>query len=185
MALAPGARFGSYRVTEVIGAGGMGEVYRATDIGLNRDVAIKVLPELLAADPDRLTRFQREAELLATFNHPNIAQIYGLEKTDGTHALVMELIDGPTLADRIDLGAIPSDDVIAIAMQIASALEAAHEKGIVHRDLKPANIKLRPDGTVKVLDFGIAKALAPLTSALPTVAASAMTQTGFVIGTPA
>src|SRR5687768_4598575 len=162
----------------------MGEVYRAFDTSLKRDVAIKVLPPSVGADPDRLARFQREAEVLATFSHPNIAQIYGLEQADDIHALVMELIDGPTLAERIARGAIPTDEALDIAMQIASALEAAHEKGIVHRDLKPANIKLRRDGTVKVLDFGIVKALAP-PAAASDLTVTAMTQTGFVLGTPA
>jgi len=185
MALEPGARLGPYRVTEAIGVGGMGEVYRAVDTGLKRDVAVKVLPGLFAADTERLARFQREAEVLATFNHPNIAQVYGLEKTDAGHALVMELVEGPTLAERIARGALSEEEALAIATQIASALEAAHGKGVVHRDLKPANVKLRSDGTVKVLDFGIAKALAPSTAPLSAVTELAMTQTGFVLGTPA
>ena len=137
----------------------MGEVYRATDTKLKRQVAIKVLPTLLAADPDRLARFQREAEVLASLNHPNIAAIHGLEKATASSALVMELVEGPTLADRIARGPIPLDEALPIAKQIAEALEAAHEQGIIHRDLKPANIKVRPDGTVKVLDFGLAKAM--------------------------
>ncbi|MDA1082806.1 MAG: serine/threonine-protein kinase, partial [Gemmatimonadetes bacterium] len=131
----------------------MGEVYRARDTKLDRDVAIKVLPTSLAGDPDRIARFQREAKTLAALNHPNIAQIHGLEESDGIKALVMELVEGPTLADRIAQGAIPVDEALPIAKQIAEALEAAHEQGIIHRDLKPANIKVRPDGTVKVLDF--------------------------------
>ena len=139
----------------------MGEVYRATDTKLKRQVAIKILPPSLAADPDRLARFQREAEVLASLNHPHIAAIYGLEEADGVKALVMELVEGPTLAERIAQGPIPVDEALPIAKQIAEALEAAHEQGIMHRDLKPANIKVRPDGTVKVLDFGLAKALAP------------------------
>jgi serine/threonine-protein kinase len=139
----------------------MGEVYRATDTNLKRQVAIKVLPAALAADPDRLVRFQREAEVLAALNHPNIAHIHGLEKAGGTLALVMELVEGPTLADRIAQGAIPISEALAIAKQITEALEAAHEQGIIHRDLKPANIKVRDDGTVKVLDFGLAKAMDP------------------------
>ena len=141
-------------------------MYRARDTRLNRDVALKVLPELFAADPDRLARFKREAQVLASLNHPNIGAIYGLE--DGpaeaghyVRALALELVDGPTLADRIAQGPIPLDEALAIARQIADALEAAHEQGIIHRDLKPANIKLRPDGTVKVLDFGLAKLAAP------------------------
>ena len=137
----------------------MGEVYKATDINLKRAVAIKVLPTSVAADVDRLARFQREAEVLAALNHPNIAAIYGLERSGATTALVMELVEGPTLADRIAQGAIPIEEALPIAKQIAEALEGAHEQGIIHRDLKPANIKVRPDGTVKVLDFGLAKAL--------------------------
>src|SRR4051794_40087683 len=138
----------------------MGEVYRATDTNLKREVAIKVLPASVAADVDRLARFQREAEILAALNHPNIAHIHGLEKADGTVALVMELVEGQTLADRIAKGAIPIDEAMPIAKQIVAALEAAHEQGIVHRDLKPANVKVRADGAVKVLDFGLAKVTA-------------------------
>ena len=144
----------------------MGEVYRATDTNLKRAVAIKVLPASVAGDAERLARFQREAEVLASLNHPNIAQIHGLEKSGGITALVMELVEGPTLADRIAQGAVPVDEALPIAKQIAEALEAAHEQGIIHRDLKPANIKLRPDGTVKVLDFGLAKALEPMSAAV-------------------
>ena len=154
MALSPGSRLGPYEVTARIGVGGMGEVYQATDTKLKRQVAIKVLPEALAHDAGRLARFQREAEVLAALNHPNIAALHGLEDRDGMIALVMELVEGPTLADRIVLGPIPVDEALPIAKQIAEALEAAHERGIVHRDLKPANVKVRPDGTVKVLDFG-------------------------------
>jgi len=149
MPLSPGTRLGSYEIGAPLGAGGMGEVYRATDTNLKRQVAIKVLPQTVGADPERLARFQREAEVLAALNHPNIAHIHGLEKSDGTLALVMELVEGPTLADRIAKEAIPLDEVVPIAKQIAEALEAAHEQGIVHRDLKPANIKVRPDGAVK------------------------------------
>jgi len=138
----------------------MGEVYRAHDTKLGRDVALKVLPDLFANDPERLTRFRREAKVLASLNHPNIASIYGLEEQDGVTALVLELVEGPTLADRIAEGSISLEEALAIARQIADALEAAHEQGIVHRDLKPANIKVREDGTVKVLDYGLAKALA-------------------------
>ncbi len=137
MPLQPGTRLGPYEVTAAIGAGGMGEVYRARDTALNRDVAIKVLPDSLAGDPDRLARFQREAEALAALNHPNIAQVFGLEKSGDTPAIVMELVEGPTLADRISAGAIPLDEALPIARQIAEALEAAHERGIIHRDLKP------------------------------------------------
>jgi eukaryotic-like serine/threonine-protein kinase len=158
MTLAAGTRLGSYEILSPLGAGGMGEVYRATDTRLKRQVAIKIMPADLAADPSRLARFQREAEVLASLNHPLIGAIYGLETSDGVQALVMELVEGLTLADRIEQGPIPVDEAVAIARQIAEALEAAHEQGIVHRDLKPANIKLRDDGTVKVLDFGLAKA---------------------------
>jgi serine/threonine protein kinase len=152
VALAPGTRLGPYEVIAQIGAGGMGEVYRATDTNLKRQVAIKVLAASFATDPERLARFQREAEVLAALNHPNIAHIHGLEKSAGITALVMELVEGPTLADRIAQGAIPVEEALPIAKQIAEALEYAHEKGIVHRDLKPANIKVRDDGTVKVWD---------------------------------
>src|SRR5262245_23060315 len=139
----------------------MGEVYRATDTHLGRDVAIKVLPEAFAQDPERIARFEREAKTLASLNHPNIAIIYGLEKSQSTYALVMELVEGEDLSERIARGPIPVDETLPIARQIAEALEAAHEQGIVHRDLKPANIKVTPNGTVKVLDFGLAKALEP------------------------
>ena len=161
MSLALGTRLGSYEVTAQIGVGGMGEVYRATDTNLARQVAIKVLPGAVAADAERLVRFDREARTLAALNHPNIAAIYGLEKSAGTTAFVMELVEGPTLADRIAQGPIPIDEALPIAKQIAEALEAAHEQGIIHRDLKPANVKVRPDCTVKVLDFGLAKAFEP------------------------
>ena len=164
MALTLGTRLGPYEIVAAIGAGGMGEVYRARDTKLDRDVALKVLPDAFAADPDRLARFHREAQVLAALNHPNIAQIYGFEDSGATHALVMELVDGPTLADRIEQGPVPLAEALPIARQIATALEAAHEQGIVHRDLKPANVKVRPDGTVKVLDFGLAKAMDPTSS---------------------
>ena len=146
-----------YQILGSLGAGGMGEVYRARDTRLNRDVAIKVLPDALAADPDRLTRLHREAQVLASLNHSNIAIVHGFEESAGVHALVMELVEGPTLADRIADGKLTVDEATPIARQIAEALDAAHEHGVVHRDLKPANIKIRPDGTVKVLDFGLAK----------------------------
>ncbi len=158
MSLPLGARLGPYEVLAPLGAGGMGEVYRARDTSLSRDVAIKVLPEDVAADPERLARFKREAHLLAALNHPNIASIYGLDQADGKPFLVLELVEGEDLADRLKRGAIPLDEALPIAKQIAEALEEAHERGIVHRDLKPANIKLTPDGRVKVLDFGLAKA---------------------------
>jgi serine/threonine protein kinase len=191
MALAAGTRLGPYEITALIGSGGMGEVYRATDTTLGRQVAIKVLPDAFADDRDRLARFEREAKTLAALNHSNIAAIYGLEKTDGIRALVMELVDGPTLADRIAQGPIPADEALPIAKQIAEALEAAHEQGIIHRDLKPANIKVRSDGTVKVLDFGLAKALEPMAAhvdatASPTITSPArMTGVGVLLGTAA
>ena len=159
MALAVGDRIAHYEVTALIGEGGMGQVYQATDTKLNRQVALKILPEAFATDPDRLARFQREAQVLASLNHPNIAQIHGLEEAEGTRALVLELVEGPTLADRIAQGPIPVEEALPIAKQIAEALEAAHEQGVIHRDLKPANVKVKDDGTVKVLDFGLAKAL--------------------------
>jgi serine/threonine protein kinase len=155
--LAPGTRLGVYEILARIGAGGMGEVYRARDTRLGRDVALKILPDSFAADPERIARMQREAHLLAVLNHPNIAAIYGFEDSGAVRALVLEFVGGETLADRIARGAIPLDEALPIARQIAEALEAAHEEGIIHRDLKPANIKVRPDGTVKVLDFGLAK----------------------------
>ena len=155
MPLKPGTSLGPYEVVSLLGAGGMGEVYRARDLKLNRDVALKILPEAFTLDGDRIARFRREAQVLASLNHPNIAAIYGFEDSGGTHALVLELVEGPTLADRIAQGAIPLDEALPIARQIAEALEAAHEQGIIHRDLKPANIKVRADGTVKVLDFGL------------------------------
>ena len=169
----------------------MGKVWRAHHAALKRDAALKVLPDIYASDPERLARFQREAQILASINHPNIAHVYGLEQADGVQALVIELVEGPTLADRIAQGPIPIDEVMAIAKQIAEALEAAHEQGIVHRDLKPANVKLRSDGTVKVLDFGLAKAMEPAfamaagLSESPTVTTPAMTQAGRILGTPA
>ena len=189
MPLAPGTRIGAYEVTGSLGAGGMGEVHRARDSTLGRDVALKVLPEAFSADPDRQARFEREARVLASLNHPNIAQIYGFEESGGTRAIVLELVEGPTVADRIARGPIPLDDALQIAWQIASALQAAHEAGVVHRDLKPANVKVREDGTVKVLDFGLAKALDPEPAAetdlsqSPTLTASA-TRMGVIMGTP-
>jgi len=191
MPLASGARFGPYQVLSKVGEGGMGEVYRAHDVNLDRDVALKaVLPDV-AADPDRLARFSREARVLASLNHPNVAQVYGLEAAEGTRVLAMELVEGPTLADRIARGPLPIEEALPIARQIVDALEAAHEQGIVHRDLKPANIKVRDDGTVKVLDFGLAKASDPGskdpglhqdTANSPTMAAGA-TEMGMILGT--
>ena len=234
MPLTTGTRLGPYEIVAAIGTGGMGAVYRARDTKLNRDVAIKVLLPAVANDPDRLARFSREAQVLAALNHPNIAAIYGLEEgpavgpaqaglyveTDvaagfsrPVRALVMELVEGPTLADQIAHGAIPLDEALPVAKQIAEALEAAHEQGFIHRDLKPANIKVRPDGTVKVLDFGLAKAFGPAEagryvqpdvaagfsrpdlSQAPTVTSpahlrqgyggQAMTQAGMILGTAA
>src|SRR6476620_985506 len=189
-----GTRLGAYEVTSLLGQGGMGTVYRGRDTRLDRDVAIKVLLDSVAHDPDRLARFEREARLLASLNHPNIAQIYGLEVTDTVSALVLEFVDGATLADRIGHGPLPIDEALPIARQIADALESAQEQGIVHRDLKPANIKLRPDGTVKVLDFGLAK-LADSTGSSPsppgavtmspTMTSPAMTHAGMILGTAA
>jgi eukaryotic-like serine/threonine-protein kinase len=191
MPIAIGARLGPYEIVGPLGTGGMGEVYRARDTKLDREVAIKVLPELFVADPERVARFQREAKTLAALNHPHIGGIYGLEDAGGVHALVLELVEGPTLADRIAQAPIPLDEALPVARQIAEALEAAHEAGIIHRDLRPANIKLRPDGTVKVLDFGLAKALqATATStnvtASPTITTPAMmTGVGMILGTAA
>jgi Tol biopolymer transport system component len=190
MALTAGTKLGSYEVLAPIGAGGMGEVYQAHDTKLGRDVAIKVLPEAFAHDPERLSRFQREAKMLAALNHSNIATIYGLEQSNGTSYLVMELVSGETLADRVKReGAVPVEEALAIAKQIAEALEAAHEKGIIHRDLKPANVKVTPEGKVKVLDFGLAKAFAgdgvnedPSNS--PTLSRAATMQ-GMILGTAA
>ena len=186
MSLLPGNRLGPYEVIALIGRGGMGEVYRATDTRLNRDVALKVLPDAVALDRDRLARFKREAQVLASINHPHIGAIYGLEESEGVQTLVLELVEGPTLADRISRSAIRLDEVLTIARQIADAIEAAHERGIIHRDLKPANIKLREDGVVKVLDFGLARAAAVQNSnrdlsQLPTLTSDE----GVILGTPA
>jgi eukaryotic-like serine/threonine-protein kinase len=159
MAVSPGSRLGRYEIVSLIGAGGMGEVYRARDSKLGRDVAIKVLPETFAQDDGRMARFEREAKLLATLNHPNIASIYGVEESGSTDALVMELAEGPTLADRLRSGPIPLHEALPIAVQVADALEYAHERAVVHRDLKPANIKISREDTVKILDFGLAKAV--------------------------
>ena len=196
MSLAARAQLGPYEIVSPLGAGGMGEVYRATDTRLKRQVAIKILPADVAGDADRLARFQREAEVLASLNHPHIAAVYGFEDASGVKALVMELVEGPTLQDRIAKGAIPIDEALPIARQIAEALEAAHDQGIVHRDLKPANVKLREDGTVKVLDFGLAKGRerSPESSGVdltmnvadsPTLVSPAMSRAGVILGTAA
>ena len=195
--MTPGSRLGGYEITAPLGEGGMGVVYRATDSKLKREVAIKVLPEAFAADAERLARFEREAQVLAQLQHPNIASIYGLEESGGVRALVMELVPGEDLAERLKRGPLPIDEALAVARQIAEALEEAHEKGIVHRDLKPGNVKLTPDGKVKVLDFGLAKAMAPESAASgspsasptlmnsPTLTAAQGTQLGVILGTAA
>ena len=192
MPLPSGTRIGPYEVVGPLGAGGMGEVFRARDTRLGRDVALKILPGALATNPDRLMRFEREARTLASLNHPHIAQLHGLEDAGGTPALVMEFVEGGDLSWRIARGPLPLDEALPIARQIAEALEAAHELGIVHRDLKPANIKVRDDGTVKVLDFGLAKALDPAGSSgsfdlanSPTITSPAMTMRGVILGTAA
>ena len=159
MVLHPGDRLGGYEIVSALGAGGMGEVYRARDPKLQREVAVKVLPQRVVTDPDHIARFRREAQLLASLNHPNIGAIYGFEDVEGVPALILELVEGPTLADRLAHGPLDVPEALSVARQIAYALEAAHDIAIVHRDLKPANVKLRPDGTVKVLDFGLAKAV--------------------------
>jgi len=189
MALTSGAKLGPYEILSPLGAGGMGEVYRARDSKLGREVALKVLPAEFASDPERMARFAREAQVLASLNHPNVAHIYGLEDSGAVRALVMELVEGSTLAQRIQQGALPLDESLGIARQIAGALEYAHEQGIVHRDLKPANVKVTTDGTVKVLDFGLAKAIenTPVTENIsnsPTLSMAA-TQAGVILGTAA
>ena len=192
MALPPGTRIGTYEIVALVGEGGMGQVYRARDTKLNRDVALKILPELFTADPDRLARFRREAQVLASLNHPHIAQIYGFEDSGETHALVLELVPGATLADRLATGPVPLAEALAIARQIADSLAAAHDAGVIHRDLKPANIKVTDDGVVKVLDFGLAKAMAPAGAVTTgteasglTMTSPAMTQMGMILGTAA
>ncbi|HEX6315216.1 MAG TPA: protein kinase [Gemmatimonadaceae bacterium] len=191
MPLSVGTRLGPYEILSALGAGGMGEVYRARDTKLDRAVAIKILPEAFAVDTERIARFEREAKTLASLNHPNIAHLHGLEESNGVRALVMELVEGEDLTQRVAGGAIPVDEALLIAKQMADALEAAHEQGIIHRDLKPANIKVRPDGTVKVLDFGLAKALeptgvaSPSISQSPTITTPAMTEAGMILGTAA
>ena len=192
MSLTPGTRLGACEVKDSLGAGGMGEVYRARDTRLNRDVAIKVLPDLFATDPERLARFEREAQVLASLNHPHIAQIYGLEESEGRPRARHGARRRRDAGRPHRAGPMPIDEALPIARQIADALEAAHEAGIIHRDLKPANIKVRPDGTVKVLDFGLAKALDPAASApavgvqnSPTITSPMMTGRGIILGTAA
>src|SRR5207237_3797883 len=159
MVITIGTQLGSHEITALLGKGGMGEVYRARDTKLKREVAIKILPDEFSTDPERVSRFQREAEVLASLNHPNIAAIHSLEEANGSRFLVLELVEGETLDDRLRRGPLPIDEALNIAEQMCEALEAAHEKGVVHRDLKPANVKITPDGKIKVLDFGLAKAL--------------------------
>jgi len=189
MALSAGTRLGPYEILDAIGAGGMGEVYRARDSRLGRDVALKVLPEAFARDPDRMVRFEREAKVLASLNHPNIASLYGLEESNGARALVMELVEGPTLSARIQQGSLPLAEALPVAKQIAEGLEYAHERSIIHRDLKPSNVKLTPEGQVKILDFGLAKALEGESTEeelrnSPTLSAAA-TRAGVLLGTAA
>src|SRR6476646_4378200 len=192
MALTIGAQLGSHEITALLGKGGMGEVYCARDTKLKREVAIKILPDEFSRDPARVSRFQREAEVLALLNHPNIAAIYDLQEAEDTRFLVLELVEGETLAERIQRGPIPVEEALQIAGSICEALEAAHEKGVVHRDLKPANVKITPDGKVKVLDFGLAKALVssetggadPDLSRSPTLVQSG-TRAGMILGTAA
>src|SRR5436309_4725611 len=180
-------KLGSYEITGLLGKGGMGEVYRARDSRLKREVAIKILPEEFSRDAERVSRFQREAEVLASLNHPNIAAIYDLEEVNDTRFLVLELVEGATLAERIQRGPIPVEEALDIAKHICDALEAAHEKGIVHRDLKPANVKITGDGKVKVLDFGLAKAIentpSPATMSNSPTLSVAATQAGMILGT--
>src|SRR6202158_1056097 len=189
MTLSAGTRLGPYEILAPIGAGGMGEVYRAHDTKLGRDVAIKVLPDSFAHDAERMARFEREAQVLASLNHPHIATIYGLEESNGIRALVMELVEGPTLAERIGGRAMPVEEVLPIAQQIAEGLEYAHERGIIHRDLKPANVKLTADGNVKILDFGLAKALeTPTPQGNPSISPPLTlegTRAGVILGTAA
>src|SRR5713226_579333 len=189
MPLSAGTHLGPYEILSALGAGGMGVVYRARDTRLKREVALKVLPEGVSQDPERLARFQREAELLATLNHPNIAAVYGLGKADGVTGIVLELVEGETLADVIGRGPLALHDALPIARQIADALEAAHEKGVIHRDLKPSNIKITLAGTVKVLDFGLAKMLesnvAPASVSMSPTLSLHATYAGVILGTAA
>jgi eukaryotic-like serine/threonine-protein kinase len=185
MPLSTGARLGPYEILAAIGTGGMGEVYKARDTRLDRIVAIKALPDIFSGDPERLARFEREGKLLASLTHPNIAAIYGLEEAGGQRFLVLELVEGDTLAQRIARGPLPVDEALDVCRQIAEGLEAAHEVGMIHRDLKPANVKITPAGKVKVLDFGLAKVFQdqPASSESPTI--SEMTRPGVLLGTAA
>src|SRR5213083_2538647 len=189
MAITIGTQLGCHEITALLGKGGMGEVYRARDTKLKREVAIKILPEAFLRDSERVSRFQREAEVLASLNHPNVAAIYDLQEADGSRYLVLELVEGETLADRIARGPIPVEEALDIAKDICEALEAAHEKGIIHRDLKPANVKIAADGKVKVLDFGLAKAIentpSPATMSNSRTLSVAATQAGMILGTAA
>jgi hypothetical protein len=184
-----GTTLSHYRITEKLGAGGMGEVYRAEDTNLDRQVAIKVIPDIFSGDPERLARFEREAKLLASLNHPNIATVYGLEEAGGKRFLVLELVEGETLAQRIAKGPLPVDETLEVCRQIAEGLEAAHEKGVIHRDLKPANVKITPEGKVKVLDFGLAKAfqgeMATADASHSPTLTDQMTRPGVILGTAA
>src|ERR1039457_243376 len=189
MPLSVGTKFDHYEVISLLGQGGMGEVYRARDTTLKRDVALKIVPATFLRDPERMARFQREAEVLASLDHPNIGHIHGIVDSDDSRGLVLALIEGSTLADRIEAGPIPLDEAVGIAKQIIEALEYAHDRGVVHRDLKPANVKITPEGVVKVLDFGLAKVLEdePPPSSLANSPTLTMghTRTGVILGTAA
>ena len=190
MPLSPGTRIGPYEVVSPLGAGAMGEVFRARDARLKRDVALKLLPASYSGDADRRSRFEREAQVLASLNHPAIAQIFGVETSGDAPVIVMELVEGTTLGDRLAKGALPLDEALAVATQLCDGLEAAHERGVVHRDLKPANIKLRPDGTIKILDFGLARVLSAESSGADSATRlrqdfGGSTDAGMVLGTAA
>jgi len=190
MSLRPGGQVGAYEILAHLDEGGMGVVYRARDTRLDREVAVKVLPESLTDDPERLARFEREARLLAALNHPNVASVYGLEEAGDVRALVMELVDGRTLSALLSEGPLPVADALSIGGQVCEALAAAHERGIVHRDLKPGNVMVRPDGTVKVLDFGLAKLAepeidSPTDRSVESVTRKVKTRSGMILGTPA